>query len=263
MRIPSHSPTIPVVLLVACCALARAADPKPERFTLTDGRSLIGTYDESSGVLTLVGPIKGAVTVKKEDIARREAVAVEALEAPKPKAKVAAKEATPAEKAQVDKTEQVQKARAALAKDKFDGDLLAKKIERNRQKIRDFRAQFAKRADSEHVYYNPEPREEKFYDEQQVNLPSAADANASVRGMVVETKGLVEKQAALTTRMDENRKLVAKLESELAAMGAPAAPVVAATPPPATAAPGAPPAPAGPAAPAVDPLPVDAVEPLK
>ena len=116
MRIHRHSFTIALVLLATCVATAQAAEPKPERFTLKDGRSLIGTYDESSGVLTLVGPIKGAVTVKKDDITRREAVSAEALETPKPKVKVAAKELTPAEKAQADKTEQVQKARATLAR---------------------------------------------------------------------------------------------------------------------------------------------------
>lgn len=202
-------------LLVLAIGVLAAADPVPELFTLKDGRSLVGTYDPRTGVLTLVGPIKGAVPVKPEDIVSRAAAPPEALVAPKPKPKP--KELTPEEKAasaKADaKSEALEKAKAALARDEADVRLLDGRIERTKKKIRDFRAQFKLRAKGEGTWYEDDPPEHRFLDEQTVTLPRSGESNSAVRGLINEYKGLLDKQAELKLKIVNGKAEVAKLEA--------------------------------------------------
>lgn len=203
-----------MLLLLMTIGLLSAADPVPELFTLKDGRSLVGTYDPRTGVLTLVGPIKGAVPVKPEDIVSRAAAPPEALAAPKPKVK--AKELTPEEKAVSDKadakSDALEKEKAALARDEADARLLEGRIERTKKKIRDFRAQFKVRAKSEGLWYEEDPPESRFLEEPVATLPRTGESNVAVRGLISEYKGLVDKQAAYKLKIETHKIEIAKLE---------------------------------------------------
>lgn len=203
-----------LLLLALAIGLLSAADPVPELFTLKDGRSLVGTYDPRTGVLTLVGPIKGAVPVKPEDIVSRAAAPPEALVAPKPKAKP--KELTPEEKAASAKVDAnadaLEAEKAALARDEADARLLEGRIERTRKKIREFRAQFKIRAKSEGLWYEEDPPEKRFLEEPVATLPRTGESNVAVRGLISEYKGLVDKQAAYKLKIETHRIEIAKLE---------------------------------------------------
>jgi hypothetical protein len=205
-----------IIVIVLATGLLQAADPLPELFTLRDGRALVGTYDARTGVLTLVGPIRGAVPVKPEDIVSRAAAPPEALAAPKPRAKP--KELTPEEKeagAKADaKSDALEAERAGLARDEADVRLLDGRIERTKKKIRDFRAQFKLRAKGEGLYYEDDPPESRFLDEQVVTLPRTGEGNVAVRGLISEYKGLVDKQAALKLKVYGHQVEIAKLEGK-------------------------------------------------
>lgn len=65
--------------LLACLALALVAAEGPvERLTLTDGRTLVGIYDEEAQTLTLVGKMKAVLNIPAATIARREPAGSEA-----------------------------------------------------------------------------------------------------------------------------------------------------------------------------------------
>lgn len=202
------------LIFILAIGLLSAADPVPELFTLKDGRSLVGTYDPRTGVLTLVGPIRGAVPVKAEDIVSRAAAPPEALVAPKPKVKP--KELTPEEKAvsaKADaKSDALEAEKNALARDEADVKLLDGRIERTKKKIRDFRAQFKLRAKSEGLWYDEDPPEIRFLEEPVATLPRTGESNVAVRGFISEYKGLVDKQAALKLKIETHKIEIAKLE---------------------------------------------------
>lgn len=59
--------------LLACLALALVAAEGPvERLTLTDGRTLVGVYDDEAQTLTLVGKMKAVLNIPVATIAKRE-----------------------------------------------------------------------------------------------------------------------------------------------------------------------------------------------
>jgi hypothetical protein len=213
-----------LLLLALAFGLLSAADPVPELFTLKDGRSLVGTYDPRTGVLTLVGPIRGAVPVKPEDIVSRAAAPPEALVAPKPRPKP--KELTPEEKAasaKADaKSDALETEKSALARDEADVRLLEGRIDRTKKKIRDFRAQFKLRAKGEGMWYDDEPPESRFLEEPVATLPRTGESNTAVRGLINEYKGLVDKQAALKLKIETHKIEIAKLEGLPAPAPAPA-----------------------------------------
>jgi hypothetical protein len=91
------------VLIVAACAWTLPAE-EVEQFTLTDGREIIGSYDEAKGRLTALTPSgRIMVDVAKEQIAKRKPAVVPdyagpppAPPAPAPAATAAAKPEAPA-----------------------------------------------------------------------------------------------------------------------------------------------------------------------
>ncbi len=214
------------LILILTISILSAADPVPELFTLKDGRSLVGTYDPRTGVLTLVGPIRGAVPVKPEDIVSRATAPPEALVAPKPKAKP--KELTPEEKAasaKVDaKADALETEKTALARDEADARLFEGRIDRTKRKIRDFRAQFKLRAKSEGLWYDEDPPEVRFLEEPVATLPRTGESNVAVRGLISDYKGLVDKQAALKLKIATHKIEIAKLEGTAPPTPAPVAP---------------------------------------
>jgi hypothetical protein len=77
---------LPLLLaLLACTATASAAER--ESITLSDGRTLVGFYDDQTGVLTLDGKGKAVVALRPEQVKAREpapAAKAAALAAPAP-----------------------------------------------------------------------------------------------------------------------------------------------------------------------------------
>jgi hypothetical protein len=214
-----------IIVTALAAGLLSAADPLPELFTLRDGRALVGTYDKSTGVLTLVGPIRGAVPVKPEDIVSRAAAPPEALAAPKPRARP--KEAAPEEPATPEakaaraadaaiaaKAEALEKEKNALARDEADVRLLDGRVERTRKKIHDFRAQFKLRARSENTFYEDDPPESRFLEEPTVTLPRTGESNVAVRGHIADYKDLVDKREALRLKIYQHKVDIAKLEGK-------------------------------------------------
>lgn len=71
---------LPVLLLLALACAGLAAEPDfaglpTEELTLADGRRLVGRYDETRGLLWLVGPANARIGLRPGDIARRRELA--------------------------------------------------------------------------------------------------------------------------------------------------------------------------------------------
>lgn len=213
-----------ILVLSLMVSLGTAADAAPERFTLADGRVLIGTYDAKKGILTLTGKIKGAVPVKPEDIVERkpappevaaakpEGDAAEAADAKKEKEK----SQKPAPAAVDPKQQLIDQQRTWISRKTTELKTYDSKIERTRRKIVDFRKQFAERAKSEGQWYDPERSETRFLEEDPVTLPRSQASNSAVRGLVEECKNLLAKQKALSDELDHARKALAELEGTTA-----------------------------------------------
>lgn len=147
-----------IILLLAVASIV-AAEPKPlprEEFTLTDGRTLTGVYDEDAQTLTLDGG-KMALALKPEQIKERKAKPIDTLaalnpEAPKPDAKTM----TPEEKAAAVEAFKVAQKEEARRRELAEADKMERDADRLVQQAKDRRAQaerdaqaFRKRAQQE------------------------------------------------------------------------------------------------------------------
>ena len=143
-----------ILLLALALSLHAAAAPKTETFTLTDGRTLVGVYDEGAQTLTLAGG-KASLQVRPDQIAERGPAKVEA----KPEESVperAAPQLTEAEKAErarkvgeAAKVAERDKEIAEAAKAERDAAAYTQKAESRRDQARRDALMFQKRAHQE------------------------------------------------------------------------------------------------------------------
>ncbi len=221
-----------VLLLVVLVVRNDVIGVEVEQFTLADGRVLVGVYDKRTQVLSFVGPIKGAVSVKEEDILRREpAPAVVAKPAAKPAVKPAEKTAANPEKevakgegegektgekpapAAVDPNKILIEQQAAwIARKSIELKNIQSKLERTQRKVVTFRKQFEARAQAEGQYYSAERPEHLFLVERQVDLPRTGLSNTAVRGLVDECIKLIAERTTLEAEIKEGRLALGKLE---------------------------------------------------
>ena len=222
-----------IFFLVALVVRNDVIGVEAEQFTLADGRVLVGTYDKKTQVLSFIGPIKGAVSVKEEDILRREpAPTVAAKPAAKPPAKPGEKTAAKPEKevakgeGEGEKTGEkptpaavdpnkilIEQQTAWIARKSTELKNLESKLERTQRKVVTFRKQFEARAQAEGQYYSAERPEHLFLVERQVDLPRTGLSNTAVRGLVDECIKLIAERTALEAEIKEGRLALGKLEA--------------------------------------------------
>jgi hypothetical protein len=157
--------------LLLALTLAAAAPAAVEQFTLADGRTFVGEYDDEAGQLhTLIAGKAVSLAVAKDQIAERavwKPAKAAAVAAPAPAAEKAPKTMTPAEKAAAErnaaaerKEREADQLAADAAKAKRDAAGARADAERKVAEAKNHWRAFRKRAEAEGMSLDEEPPKE-------------------------------------------------------------------------------------------------------
>ncbi len=193
-----------LLLLMLCVAVQAAVS---EDFTLTDGRTMTGTYDEDTHQLTLTGG-KCSLAVLPEQIKDRAPTKVTDVLNPDPDAPITTKSMTPEEKAAALEGFNKKKQEDAAASLKMQIDRAEKEIDQLTEKAAAYRMKakecaksFTERAKAEHEYFT-----ENDVMRNPTTTKKLGTSNASILKLLDDAKKLEQKARDLREKIRNTRQ---------------------------------------------------------